>query len=118
MPLFPPASWSPSLSPSRSELLRRRSRQETRVRADRSSPDLSVAVHDPVKRGQRFETHGPGPVQLARRNPDFGAEPEFAAVVETCARVDNDASSIDFVAPARRVGRVIGADRFGMARAV
>src|SRR5580658_2504471 len=81
-------------------------------------PGLPAAVDDPLEGGQALEAHGPPPVKLARGGSNLRAEADFAPVVKTRASVHDDASRVDFVPPALRVGGVGRAEGLGVAGSV
>ena len=70
---------------------------------ERSDPDLTVALDDPLGRRQLGQGHRAAGVQLLGRDADLGAEAELAAVGEAGARVDHDGGRVDLGGePARR----------------
>src|SRR5258706_4650825 len=93
----------------------------TSVRAmaeSRSSANLALAEHYPFFRRQALEPHRPVGVELRGRNPDFGTEPELAAVVEAGGGVHQHAARVDFAQEALRVLVRARDDRLGVIRAV
>ena len=57
-------------------------------------------------------------MQLGGADPDFSAKAELPAVVETGGRVDGGEGGVGLAQKARGVGVVVGANDFGVVRAV
>src|SRR4051794_38204472 len=56
----------------------------------RSGPNVTVADHDPLRRGEFRQAHGPPRVQLLGGDADLGTETELGAVGEGGGGVDGD----------------------------
>src|SRR6185436_73805 len=83
-----------------------------------SGPDLPVAEHHVLERGEAFQSHGTARVQLVGGDADLRAEAVLVAVGEAGRRVDDHRARVDLAQEALRALRVLGDDRVGVLRAV
>ncbi len=57
-------------------------------------------------------------MELRRRGPHFGPEPEFASVMQPRARIDGHARCVDFSTPAGRMSHIARANGLRVPRPV
>ena len=81
-------------------------------------PDLTRPEGHKFGRRQVAYAHGTLGMQLGGADPDFSAKAELPAVVETGGRVDGGEGGVGLAQKARGVGVVVGANDFGVVRAV
>src|SRR5690606_31322843 len=75
---------------------------------------LAVPPHQPFIGGQAFERHRAPRMQSPRRDADFGAEAELAAVGELGRGIVHDDRAVDCGQEALGGGRVLGDNRVGV----
>src|SRR5262245_16173801 len=88
------------------------------VRRTRSVPELTVALHDVLDRGQLLDTDGSARMHARRRDSHLRAHAELPAVDQTRRGVDEDGCRVDLAREAARVRQRVRHDRLGETRAV
>src|SRR3546814_14054582 len=76
---------------------------------------LAIPAHEPLIGRQPFQRDRPPRVQPPRRDADFGAEAEFAAVGELRRGVVHDDRAVDSRQQTPGGPRILGDDRVGVA---
>ena len=83
-----------------------------------SGPHVTVADHDPFRRGEPFQTYRSAGMDFIGTDPDFGAEPILKAIGKAGGRVDHDRTRIDFGDKSTRSDEIFRYDRIGMLRSI
>ncbi len=60
-----------------------------------SLSNLAIAKYHVLVTGQFFQSARAAGVELIGADADFGPQAKFAAVVETCARIDHDRRAVN-----------------------
>src|SRR5262249_4414173 len=91
---------------------------KTAVRRTRSVPELTVALHDVLDRGQLLDTDGPAGMNARRRDSHLRAHAELPAVDEAGRGVDEAGRRVDLAREAARMRECVRHDGLGETRAV